>query len=142
MHGPPSPPMLCHPHPHPGSVPLPSAAQHQPRLTSWDVVCTVALWAVLVAAAAAGMWLSLFFGFAADTCPTDGCPPVPLSIDEWVYPVTWGGIGVALALAVIGPFVSLWRRWYMLIWPAIGIGIVIASWVAGFAMTAYSQTYW
>jgi hypothetical protein len=51
--------------------------------------------------------------------------------------VTWGGIGVT----VIGPFVSSWRRWYMLISPAITTGIVIASFSAGFGMTAFSQHY-
>jgi hypothetical protein len=88
------------------------------------------------------MWLSLFFGFATDMCPTASCPPVPLGIDELIYPVTWAGIGVAFAVAVIGPFVSWWRRWYMLIWPAVGTGFVIASFLAGFAMTALSQQSW
>jgi hypothetical protein len=78
-------------------------------------MCTVALWVVLVLAAGTAMWLSLLFGFATDTCPTAGCPPVPLGIDELIYLVTWGGIGVAFAFAVIGPFVSLWRHWHMLI---------------------------
>ena len=111
-------------------------------VNGWDVVCTVALWVVLVVSAGTAMWLSLFFGFATDMCPTDGCPPTPLGIDDLIYPVTWGGIGVAFAIAVIGPFVSLWRRWYMLIWPTVGIGVVIASFIAGFAMIAYSQQYW
>jgi hypothetical protein len=30
----------------------------------------------------------------------------------------------------------------MFIWPAVGILIVIASFLAGFAMTAFSQRYW
>jgi hypothetical protein len=51
---------------------------HRARMTGWDVICTVALWVVLVVAAGTAMWLSLFFGFAADTCPTAGGPPVPL----------------------------------------------------------------
>lgn len=96
---------------------------------------------VLVLAAGTAMRLSLFFGFATDTCPTAGCPPVPRGIEELIYPVTWGGIGVAFAVAVIGPFVSLWRRWYMLVCPAVGTGIVIASYVAAFATTALSQQY-
>jgi xanthine/uracil permease len=28
------------------------------------------------------------------------------------------------------------------IWPAVGIGIVIASFIAGFGMTGYSQQFW
>jgi hypothetical protein len=79
---------------------------------------------------------------STNTCPTAGCPAVPPKIDELIYPVKWGGIGVAFAVAVVDPFVSLWRRRYMLIWPAVAIGIVIASFVAGFAMTAFSQQYW
>jgi hypothetical protein len=110
-------------------------------MTGWNVICTVVLWVMLVAVAGAAMWLSLTFGMAADMCPTGGCPSVPFGIDALIYPVTWGGIGLAFAVAVVGPFVSLWRRWHMLIWPTVAIGIVVASFLAGFAMTAYSQQY-
>jgi len=66
----------------------------------------------------------------------------PLGIDEWVYPVTWGGVGVAFVVAAVGPLVSLWRRWYMFIWPAVAVGVVIVSYLAGFALTEFSEKYW
>lgn len=122
--------------------PLPPPPHRQGRATGSDVLYTVAAWVILAVIAATALWFSLFFGFAADGCPTDGCPAVPLNIDELVYPVTWGGIAVGLAVAALGPIVSLWRHRRMWIWPVVGIGIVIAAFAAGVAMTAYSQTFW
>jgi len=88
--------MIGHPYArHPSTGYTAAASGRRTRRTGWDVICTIALWVVLVLAAGTAMWLSLFFGFATDTCPTAGCPPVPLGIDELIYPVTWGGIGVA-----------------------------------------------
>ena len=117
-------------------------APRQGRVATWDVICSAVLWAILFIAAAVAAWLSLFFAFASDACPTDGCQPVPFHIDAFIYPVTWGGIGIALLLATAGSLVSVWRRWYMFFWPLIGIGTVMTSFLAGFAMTAYSARHW
>jgi hypothetical protein len=111
------------------------------RVATWDVICTAVAWSVLFMAAAAATWVSLFFAFATDSCSGD-CPPVPYGIDNLIYPVTWGGIAVALIMATFGPVVSIWRRWYMFVWPTVALGIVIVSIVAGFAMTAFSARYW
>lgn len=126
----------CHP-PHPWAPPA-----RRPRLATWDVICTAILSAVLLMVAAGAAWLSLFFAFAADKCPSDGCQPVPYRVDAFIYPVTWGGIGLALLIGAVGPFLSAWRRWRMFFWPLIAIGIVIAGLMAGFAMTSYSARYW
>ena len=56
--------------------------------------------------------------------------------------MTWGGVGVAFVVAAVGPLVSLWRRWYMFIWPAVAVGVVIVSYLAGFALTEFSEKYW
>jgi uncharacterized protein involved in exopolysaccharide biosynthesis len=56
--------------------------------------------------------------------------------------VTWGGIGVAVLVGVVGPLISVWRRWRMFFWSVIAVCLVIASLVAGFAMTAYSARHW
>lgn len=125
-------------HPHPFWAP--DARRHW--VATWDVICTAALSAVLLVMAAVAAWLSRFFAFAADKCPSDGCQPVPHHVDAFIYPVTWGGIGFALLIGAVGPFLSLWRRWRMFFWSLTAIGIVIASVVAGFAMTSYSARFW
>ncbi|HYB38039.1 MAG TPA: hypothetical protein VEF72_21445 [Mycobacterium sp.] len=127
------------------SPPVPD--DHEPprrrvRVAVWDVICTVAIWTMLVVVATTTSWPSRLFGFVADVCPADSCAPVPFGIDLWIYPVVWGGIGAAIAAAVIGPFVSLFKGWYMFFWPVMAIVIVILSSLAGSAMTAFSQHYW
>lgn len=108
----------------------------------WDVACTIGLWVVLVVTAATTRWPSLLFGFVADVCPADSCAPAPFGVDLWIYPVVWGGIGAACAAAVIGPFVSLVKGWYLFFWPIMAMAIVILSSVAGSALTAFSEHYW
>jgi hypothetical protein len=112
------------------------------RVAIWDVICTVAIWAVLFIAATTTSWPSRLFGFVADVCPADSCPPVPFGIDLWIYPVVWGGIGAAVAAAVIGPCVSLVKGWYMFFWPILAIAMLVLSAVAGSALTAFSAHYW
>lgn len=112
------------------------------RLAVWDVFGTVAIWAALFVVALTTSLPSALFGFLADVCPADSCPPVPLGIDLWIYPVVWGGLGAAVAAAVIGPCVSLVKGWYMFFWPILAIAIVVLSSAAGSAMTAFSEHYW
>lgn len=137
-----------HQPPYPGYYPYHPPLPYQQRqglrrsrVATWDVVCTAIAWSVLFMAAVAATWVSLFFAFATDSCSGD-CPPVPYGIDNWIYPVTWGGIAVALTMGTFGPLISIWRRWYMFVWPAIALVIVIVSVVAGFAMTEFSARYW
>jgi hypothetical protein len=112
------------------------------RLAVWDVICTVAIWAVLFIIATTTSWPSELFGFVADVCPADSCPPAPFGIDLWIYPVVWGGIGAAAAAAVIGPCVSLVKGWYMFFWPILAMTVVVLSAVTGSALTAFSAHYW
>jgi hypothetical protein len=112
------------------------------RVAIWDVICTVAIWAVLFIVATTTSWPSRLFGFVADVCPADSCPPVPFGIDLWIYPVVWGGIGAAVAAAVIGPCVSLVKGWYMFFWPILAIATLVLSAVAGSTLTAFSTHYW
>src|SRR5271170_7539177 len=112
------------------------------RLVRWDVSCTVALLATLVVVAAATDWYSALFGFLKDVCTGDECPPVPFGVDFYIYPVVWGGIGAAIAAAVLGPVVSLLKGWYLSFWPLLAIAIVVFSSVAGSMLTAYSVPYW
>jgi hypothetical protein len=112
------------------------------RLVPWDVICAVALLVTLVVAVTATDWGSRLFGFLHDVCTGDECPPVPYGIDFYIYPVVWGGIGAAIAAAVIGPVVSLLKGWYLSFWPLLAIGIVVLSSVAGSIMTAFCSQYW
>jgi hypothetical protein len=84
---------------------------------------------------------SRLYGFTADICAADSCPPAPFGINYWIYPVVWGGLGAACAAAVIGPFVSLVKGWYLFFWPLLAIAIVAVSSVAGSVMTAFSEHY-
>ena len=112
------------------------------RIAVWDVVCTCALLTLLVVVATTTSLPSRLFGFAADACPDGSCGPVPFGLDQYIYPVMWGGIGAAIAAAAIGPFVSLLRGWYMFFWPIMAAAILMVSSLAGYALTTFSERYW
>jgi hypothetical protein len=112
------------------------------RLVPFDVICAVALLATLLVAATATDWGSRLFGFLKDVCTGDGCPPVPYGVDFYIYPVVWGGIGAAIAAAVVGPVVSLLKGWYLSFWPLLAIAIVVVSAVIGSILTTYCGQYW
>ena len=103
----------------------------------------VALLALLVVVVFATDWYSSALRLPRRTsAPADNCPPVPFGVDFYIYPVVWGGIGAAVAAAVIGPLVSLLKGWYLSFWPLLAIAIVVLSSVAGSALTDFSGTYW
>lgn len=112
------------------------------RLVPWDVVCTVVLSALLVVLATATSWPARLFGFLANVCEGDTCGPVPFGIDYYIHPVVWGGIGAAIAAAVVGPLVSLLKGWYMSFWPVLALAMVMVSSVAGSILTMFSERYW
>jgi hypothetical protein len=112
------------------------------RLVPWDVSCVLALLVLLTAVVFGTDWYSWLFGFLKDVCTGDTCPPVPFGIDFYIYPVVWGGIGAAIAAALVGPLVSLLKGWYLSFWPVLAIAIVLLSSAAGSALTDFSGTYW
>ncbi len=112
------------------------------RLVPWDVTCTVALLVALLLAATATDWGSRLFGFLKDVCTGDDCLPVPYGVDFYIYPLVWGGIGAAVAAAVVGPVVSLLKGWYLFFWPLLAIGMIVVSSVAGSVLTTYCSQYW
>jgi hypothetical protein len=67
---------------------------------------------------------------------------VPYGVDFYIYPVAWGGIGAAIAAAVLGPVVSLLKGWYMSFWPLLAVAIVILSSVIGSMLTTFCAQYW
>ena len=128
----------------------PSPGHHAPspppvlrlRLVPWDVISTVALLAALLAAATATDWGSRLFGFLKDVCTGDDCLPVPYGADFYISPLVWGGLGAAIAAAVVGPVVSLLKGWYLSVWPLLSIGIIVLSSVVGSVLTTYCSQYW
>src|ERR1700730_16829320 len=112
------------------------------RLVPWDVFFAVTLLATLVVVAIATDWYSGLFGFLTDVCTGDECPPVPFGVDFYIYPVVWGGIGAAIAAALLGPMVSLLKGWYLSFWPALAIALVLLASAAGSALNDFSSTYW
>jgi hypothetical protein len=112
------------------------------RVAKWDLLCTIVLTALLLYLATATEWPFRLYGFLKDVCVGDSCGPVPYGVDMYIYPVSWGGIGAALAAAGIGPFVSLLKGWYMSFWPVLSLAIVMVSSVAGSVLTVFSARYW
>jgi hypothetical protein len=112
------------------------------RVAPWDLICTIVLTGLLLYLATATVWPQRLFGFLRDVCTGESCGPVPFGVDMYIYPVTWGGIGGALAAAGIGPFVSLLRGWYMSFWPVLSLALVIVASVAGGILTVFSARYW
>ncbi|HEY2448462.1 MAG TPA: hypothetical protein VGI49_06545 [Mycobacterium sp.] len=111
------------------------------RLVPWDVSCAVALLATLLVVATATDWYSGLFGFLKDVC-AGACPSAPLGVDFYIYPVVWGGLGAAVAAAVLGPVVSLLKGWYLSFWPVLAIALVLFASAAGAALTDFSSPYW
>jgi hypothetical protein len=112
------------------------------RLVAWDIVCTVALLVLLAVLATATTWPSRLFGFLANVCEDETCGPVPFGLDFYIHPVVWGGVGAALAAAVIGPVVSILKGWYMSFWPVLALALVMVSSAAGSMLTLFSERYW
>jgi hypothetical protein len=111
------------------------------RLVPWDVAALLALVALLAALAFGTNWYAWLFGFLKDVCTGD-CPPAPFGVDYYIYPVVWGGIGAAVAAALLGPLVSLLKGWYLSFWPPLAIALVLFASAAGTALTDFSSSYW
>jgi hypothetical protein len=111
------------------------------RLVPWDVISLVALLTLLLVLAFGTNWYARLFGFLKDVC-TGECPPAPFGVDFYIYPLVWGGIGAAVAAAVLGPVVSLLKGWYLSFWPALAIALVLFASASGGALTDFSSTYW
>jgi hypothetical protein len=112
------------------------------RVAPWDLICTIALIAMLLYLATATTWPTRLFGFLKDVCVGDTCGLVPFGVDMYIYPLAWGGIGAAIAAAGIGPFVSLLKGWYMSFWPVLSLALVMVASVAGSILTTFSARYW
>lgn len=73
-------------------------------------------------------FFSPFFVMATDACGHDDCRD---SLVTWAYAVTWGGLGLAALVGVVGMVVSARRKTTMWIWPALALVLVIVTFVIG-----------
>jgi hypothetical protein len=112
------------------------------RLVRWDVVCTLLALGALLLVVSMTTWPTRLFAFTDNECLTEDCPPVPFGVNYYIYPLMWGGIGAAITAAVIGPFVSMLKGWYMSFWPFVSIGVLTLTSVTGYALTGFSERYW
>jgi hypothetical protein len=112
------------------------------RIAPWDVICTLTMLGALVLLATMTNWPARLFGFTSQICDDDTCGPVPFGLDFYIHPLVWGGLGAAIAAAVLGPFVSMLKGWYMSFWPALSLGMLLLSSVVGTVLVAFSQRYW
>jgi len=112
------------------------------RVGALDIVCTLGLLTTLVVLVTVTSWPTRLYGFLSDVCNDEMCGQVPFGVNYYIYPVVWGGIGAALAAAILGPVVSLFKGWRMYYWPILAALIVMVSSVAGNALTTFSEQYW
>ncbi|WP_156687079.1 hypothetical protein [Mycobacterium sp. Marseille-P9652] len=112
------------------------------RLAVWDVTCTAILLVLLLLLATATSWPHRLYGFLKDVCVGETCGPVPFGVDYYIHPLVWGGIGAAIAAAVLGPIVSLLKGWYMSFWPVLALAVIMISAVAGSLLTTFSARFW
>ncbi|CAM4071815.1 hypothetical protein MB901379_02217 [Mycobacterium basiliense] len=111
------------------------------RIVPWDVALTVIVSAVLLIVVTSTSWAARLFAFTENVCISEDCPLVPFGLNYYIYPVMWGGIGAAVAAAVIGPLISMLRGWYMSFWPIMAIGVITLTSVFGYALTGFSESY-
>jgi hypothetical protein len=112
------------------------------RLAPWDVVSTIVLLGILLYLVTMTSWTTRLWAFTDNICTGDECPPVPFGINYYIYPVMWGGIGAAIVSAVLGPFVSLIKGWFMCFWPIVSVGVLTLASMFGLVATTFSERYW
>src|ERR1700756_3515823 len=95
----------------------------QRRHSAADITLTSILSVVAALAAFGTVGFSFFFVMAADSC-NEHCAYDALNA---AYIVTWGGVGVAVLLGVVGVIVAAVRGWLMWIWPALALLLILVA---------------
>jgi cytochrome bd-type quinol oxidase subunit 2 len=95
----------------------------QRRHSTVDITLTAILSVVAGLAAFGTVGFSFFFVMAADSC-NEHCAYDALNA---AYIVTWGGVAVAVLLAVAGVIVAAVRGWLMWIWPAVALLLIVVA---------------
>lgn len=101
----------------------------RPSRPVWDIVVTVVLGVLLLGACALGALYSMFAVMATAVCSgTDRCN---FDLVNTAYLVAWGGIGVALLVALVGGCIAAARRRIVVGWPMLGWVIFLTTYIAG-----------
>ena len=108
-----------------------AAAPSTRRRSPVDRAVTVVMCVVAAVAAGCSVVSSFFFVMATDSCGSDNCD---LSKITWAYALTWGGVGVALALSVTGLIMAARRGTAMWVWPVMALVLVLATFAGGAAV--------
>lgn len=111
----------------------PGPSQQHRRTT--DIVATAILGAVQIVVTMFALLWSLLFPMAADVCSSSNDDCVDDVLGALIYPVTWGGIVLGAATAVLGVTFAVIRRRLMFVWPLLGIALVIGATAAGLFLT-------
>ena len=117
---------------------MPTPEVSEPR-RRWPVdrVVTAVLSVVAALAAFGSVWLSFIFVMANDSCFPNECETS--TVIMWAHLVTWGGVALAVVIAVVGLIVAIRRGTVMWVWPALALVVVTAA-LAGGAELAGSVT--
>lgn len=99
-----------------------------PHRSPGDRIASVVLSALAALAAAGSLAISPFFVMATDSCGHDNCRD---SLVTWAYAVTWGGIALAVVLALGGMIAAARRRTVMWVWPALALLLVLVTFGIG-----------
>jgi cytochrome bd-type quinol oxidase subunit 2 len=96
----------------------------QPRRHSVvDITLTSILCVVATLAAIGTVGFSFLFVMATDSC-NEHCAYGALNA---AYAVTWGGVGIAVLIAVAGVIFAAVRGWLMWIWPAFALLLILIA---------------
>jgi hypothetical protein len=101
-----------------------------PRPSS-DRFLTVLMSVLAALAAVVSVGLSPFFVMATDACGPRECDESKLT---WAYLVTWGGVALAVAVAVAGMVRAARRGSALWLWPALALVLVIGTFAGGFVL--------
>ena len=102
-----------------------------PRRSAGDRLLTAVLTVLAALAAAGSVVSSPLFVMATDSCGVNDCDASRLG---WAYAVTWGGVGLAVLVAVAGMITAARRGTAMWIWPALALFVVAVSFAGGFLL--------
>jgi len=113
-------------------MPIPEAPQSHGR-SPVDRAATVVMCIVAALAASGSVMSSLFFVMATDSCGTDNCD---VSKIGWAYAVSWGGVGMAVVIVVVGLIAAARRGTAMWVWPTLALIVVVSTLAGGAALAA------
>jgi hypothetical protein len=93
-----------------------------------DVIATCVTLVLAAAAGALSFSFSPFFVMATDSCGNDNCDTAAVS---WAYVVTWGGLGLAVVVAIGGTLFAAVRQRRMWVWPTAALALIVVTFIIG-----------